>query len=85
MYRNPGTGKVVPWRFKVGSDLVEQPVVRAIHTNDEFLELQAVLSGSQPARARAFIDLAVKRLTNNREYVLGAKELKGASRSRRPG
>lgn len=127
VYRNPGTGKVVPWRFKVGNDLIEQPVVPAIHTNDEFLELQAVLSGrvlgqlagvtaapyirsgqlipvlsdympehysyfvyfgsrsSQPARARAFIDLAVKRLTNNREYVLSAKELRGGSRARPPG
>lgn len=31
---------------------------------------------SQPARARAFIDLAVQRLTDQPEYVLGAEELR---------
>ena len=45
VFRNPGTGKVVPWRVKVGDDVVEQPVVPAICTNDEVLELHAVLSG----------------------------------------
>lgn len=35
---------------------------------------------SQPARARAFIDLAVERLTNNPQYVLNDKELAGADR-----
>lgn len=30
---------------------------------------------SQPARARAFIDLAVERLANNPDYVLSSKEL----------
>lgn len=39
---------------------------------------------SQPARARAFIDLAVQRLTDNAEYVLGARELQGARRHTRP-
>ncbi len=122
VYRNPGTGRVVPWRFKVGDDVIEQLVAPAIGSNDEILELHAVLSGqvlgqlagvtaapyirsgqlvpllvehvaenysyfiyfgsrtSQPARARAFIDLAVKRLVDNREYVLSAKELSAASR-----
>ena len=121
VYRNPGTGKVVPWRLKVGADVVEQPMVPAICTNDEILELHAVLAGhvlgqlagvtaapyirsgqlvpllvdhmpershyfiyfgsrsSQPARARAFIDLTVKRLVDNREYVLDPKELKASS------
>jgi DNA-binding transcriptional LysR family regulator len=32
-------------------------------------------SRSAPARARAFIDLAVRRLADSPEYVLGAKEL----------
>lgn len=39
---------------------------------------------SQPARARAFIDLAVERLTDNAEYVLSDEELRsgqGAARS----
>lgn len=122
VFRNPGTGKVVPWRVKVGDDVVEQPVVPAICTNDEILELNAVLSGhvigqlagvtaapfirskqlvpllvdhipdrysyfvyfgsrsSQPSRARAFIDLAVKRLVDNPEYVLSPKELRMESR-----
>jgi DNA-binding transcriptional LysR family regulator len=35
---------------------------------------------AQPARARAFIDLAVKRLTGNADYVLSAKELTAAER-----
>ena len=120
-FRNPGTGKVVPWRMKVGDDEVDQPVVPAICTNDEILELHAVLAGrvigqlagvtaapyirskqlvpllvdhipdrysyfvyygsrsAQPARARAFIDLAVKRLVENTDYVLSMKELRGSS------
>jgi len=120
VYRNPGTGAVVPWRVKVGDDVVEQAVVPAICTNDEILELHAVVAGdvlgqlagvtaapyiragqlvplfidhipdrssyfvyfgsrsSQPARARAFIDLAAKRLIGNTEYVLQGKELAAA-------
>jgi len=122
VFRNPGNGAIVPWRVKVGDDVIEQSVVPAICTNDEILELQAVLAGkviaqlagvtaapyiragqlapllvdhipdrasyfvyfgsrtSQTARARAFIDLAVARLVDNREYVLTPKEL----RARRP-
>lgn len=45
VYRNPGTGRVVPWRFKVGDEEVEQPVVPALCTNDEIVELHAVLAG----------------------------------------
>lgn len=122
VFRHPGTGQIVPWRVKVGDDEVEQPVVPAICTNDEFLELHAVLAGrvlgqlagvtaapyirsgqlvpllvdhttdrasyfvyygsrsAQPARARAFIDLAVARLVDNGEYVLSMKELRSAAR-----
>ena len=124
-FRNPATGAVVPWRLRVGDQPVDQPVVPALYTNDEVVELQAVLSGkvlgqlagvsaapyirsgqlvpvlldhapdragysvyfgsrtSQPARARAFIDLAVARLTGNTEYVLSPKELAAASKGRR--
>jgi hypothetical protein len=32
----------------------------------------------QPRRVRAFIDLAVQRLTDNPDYVLTAKELQSA-------
>lgn len=116
-FRNPGTGQVVPWYVRVGDDTMEQPVVPAICSNDERLELQAVLAGkvigqlagvtaaqyiregrlvpllldhmpggascfvyfgsrrSQPARARAFIDLAVQRLSDSSEHVLKASEL----------
>jgi DNA-binding transcriptional LysR family regulator len=122
VFRNSGTGQIVPWRVKIGDDEVEQPVVPAIVTNDEILELHAVLSGrvigqlggvtaapyirsgqlmpllvdhipdrysyfvyygsrsAQPARARAFIDLVVKRLVGGSEYVLSAKELRAAAR-----
>lgn len=45
VFRNPGTGAIVPWRVKVGGDVVEQSVAPAICTNDEILELQAVLAG----------------------------------------
>lgn len=126
VFRHPATGVIVPWRVKVGDDIVEHPVVPAICTNDEILELHAVLAGqvigqlagvtaapyirsgklvpllvdhipdrssyfvyfgsrsSQPARARAFIDLAAKRLVDNADYVLSAKELRGTQvRSRR--
>ncbi len=44
-FRNPGTGAVVPWRVTVAGDVTAQAVVPAICTNDEFLELQAVLAG----------------------------------------
>jgi len=123
VFRNPGTGQIVPWRVKVGDDEVQQPVVPAICTNDEILELHAVLAGrvigqlagvtaaphirakqlvpllvehipdrysyfvyygsrsAQPARARAFIDLVVKRLVDNSEYVLSTNELRAAARS----
>lgn len=104
--------------MKVGDELVDQPVVRAICSNDEIFELQAVLAGkvlgqlagvtaaplvrdgrlvpvltehmpeyagyfvcfgsrtSQQARARAFIDLAVQRLTDNPAYLIGEEHLR---------
>jgi DNA-binding transcriptional LysR family regulator len=45
VFRNPGSGQIVPWRIKTGDDEVEQHVVPAICTNDEILELHAVLAG----------------------------------------
>jgi DNA-binding transcriptional LysR family regulator len=102
---------------QLDGQLVEQPVVPAIISNDEILELHAVVSGkvlgqlagstaapyirtgqlipilldnmpdiasyfvyfgcrkSQPARARAFVDLAVERLTNCPQYTLTDQEL----------
>lgn len=122
-YRHPSTGKVLPWRVKIGGQAADQPVVPAICSNDEDFELQAVLAGkvlgqlagvtaapyiragqlvpilvdhmpdyasyfvyfgsrtSQPARARAFIDLAVERLTDNPTYVLSDGELRSGQRT----
>jgi DNA-binding transcriptional LysR family regulator len=45
VFRNPGTGAIVPWHVKAGDDVIDQAVVPAICTNDEVLELQAVLAG----------------------------------------
>lgn len=117
VFRHPGTGRLAPWRVTLDEQLIEQPVVPAIISNDETLELHAVLSGkvlgqlagataapyiragqlipillahmpdiasyfvyfgsrtSQPARARAFVDLAVERLTDCPDYVLSSQEL----------
>lgn len=125
VFRHPGNGAIVPWHVKMGDNVVEQQMVPAICSNDEVLELQAVLAGrvvaqlagvtaapyirsghlvpllldhisesasyfvyygsrtSQPARARAFIDLAVSRLVNSTEYVLSEKELRSAQPGRR--
>lgn len=122
VFRNPGTGQIVPWRLKAGRDEVELPVVPAICSNDEGLELQAVLAGrvigqlagvtaapyirsgrlvpllvdhipdrysyfvyygsrhAQPARARAFIDLALARLVDSDEHLLSVRELRAAAR-----
>jgi DNA-binding transcriptional LysR family regulator len=122
VYRHPASGVVLPWRLKDGHDTVELPLAPALCTNDEVLELEAVLGGrvigqlagvtaapyirsgklvpllgdhtyergsyfvhfgsrsSQPARARAFIDLALARLLDNAEYVLSPRELRGPKR-----
>ncbi|MCL9848532.1 LysR family transcriptional regulator (plasmid) [Ralstonia solanacearum P673] len=121
-YRHPSTGKVLPWRVKLGDEPADQPVVPTICSNDELFELQAVLAGkvlgqlagitaapyirsgqlipvlgdhmpnyasyfvyfgsrsSQPVRARAFIDLAVQRLSDSSEYVLTEKDLQAGRR-----
>jgi DNA-binding transcriptional LysR family regulator len=120
VFRRPDSGAIVPWRIRVGNDTVEQLMVPAVSSNDEMLELQAVLSGrvigqlagvtaapyvrsgrlvpllidhipdyasyfiyfgsrtALPARARAFIDLAVARLSDNPAYVLSEPELRAA-------
>lgn len=125
VYRSSSTGHLVPWRFKAQGDEVNQPVVPALCTNDEIVELHAVLAGrvigqiagvtaapfirsgqlvpllienipdrynyfvyygsrsAQPARVRAFIDLVVARLVDNKDYVLSAKELRDSARAAR--
>jgi len=116
-FRHANTGKVVPWEFRVGADIVAHPVATAFTTNDIDLEASAVLSGefigqllgltvaplvragrlvplltahvtdhmalslwygsrvAQPARVRAFIDLAIARLADNPALFLRPDEL----------
>lgn len=45
VFRHPATGAIVPWRVKVNGDSIDMPVTPAICTNDDLLELQAVLGG----------------------------------------
>lgn len=44
-YRHPATGKIVPWYVKVGDGVVAHEVVPALCTNEEELEMSAVLAG----------------------------------------
>jgi len=116
-FRHSEDGRIIPWRVKVGDGEQDHPVRPAFCTNDEQLELHAVLAGeiiaqiavptgaalirsgrlvplllehmtnsyqmfiyygsrqAQPARVRRFIDLAVERLGNSREFVLSREEL----------
>ena len=128
-FRAANTGKVMPWEFRVGDDIVSRAVPAEFATNDIELEAQAVLSGeyvgqligvtaaplvragrlvplltahvsdhlglhlyygsrvAQPARVRAFIDLAIERLADNPALFLQPHELapppaRGRSRKR---
>lgn len=45
VYRSSSKGAIVPWHVQVGDHVIEQSMVPAICSNDEILELQAVLSG----------------------------------------
>lgn len=120
IFRHPATGKTVPWRLRFDDEVRDLAVPPYLWTNDELLELQAVLAGrcigqlagvtaapyirngqliplltdqmpdiasyfiyfgsraSQPVRARAFIDLALRRLVDNGTYVLSSAELAAA-------
>ena len=126
VFRHSATSKVSPWYVNLDGQLVEQPVVPALISNDEIFELHAVVSGqvlgqlagptaapyirsgqlvpvllehmpdiasyfvyygsrkALPARVRAFVDLAVERLTDHPQYTLTSKELARA-RSQLPG
>jgi DNA-binding transcriptional LysR family regulator len=44
-YRHPATGQIVPWYVKVGDAVVAREVVPALCTNEEELEMAAVLAG----------------------------------------
>lgn len=116
-FRHAGTGKAMPWEFKVGEEVVGRPVATSFLSNDVDLEARAVVAGqaigqligvtaaplvragllvplltqhvtehlglhvyygsrsAQPARARAFIDLAVERLVGNTQFFLEPHEL----------
>lgn len=116
------TGRPMPWQLRQGDAVVYQALTPAFSTNDEELELQAVLDGqvlgqltgvtaapfirsgrlvpvllpylveehslylywgsrsAQPARVRAFIDMALETLTENPAFVLGRAELEAAAR-----
>lgn len=45
VYRRRATGALVPWRAKIGDTIFEQHVAPAYCSNDEDMELEAVLSG----------------------------------------
>lgn len=122
-FRRSDDGRVLPWRVRVGDSDQHHPVRPAFCTNDEILELRAVLAGeiiaqlavptaaslirsgrlvpillehmtdsyqlfiyygsrqAQPARVRRFIDLAVERLSDNKDFVLSREELVRAAAS----
>jgi DNA-binding transcriptional LysR family regulator len=81
VFRNPGTGQIVPWRVKAGDDEVERHVVPAICTNDEILELHAVLAGrvigqlagvtaAPYIRARQLVPLLVDHIPDRYSYFV---------------
>ncbi len=45
VFRHAGTGRLIPWMVKVGEHLQDHHVRPALSTNDEIIELQAVLAG----------------------------------------
>lgn len=44
-FRRPNDGRVVPWRVRVGDSMQDLPINPAFCTNDEAMELRAVLAG----------------------------------------
>ena len=126
-FRHPGTGKPMPWEFKIGDDIVTRAIPAAFCSNDIEIEARAVVAGqavgqllgisaaplvragrlvpllpqhttdhqglyvyygsraAQPARVRAFIDLAIEMVAGNTAHVLAPHELLPARpRPRRP-
>ena len=127
-FRHAGTGKPMPWEFRVGEETVARNIRAAFLADDLELEARAVVAGqtvgqllgvtaaplvragvlvpllaehtsdhlglyvyygsrsAQPARARAFIDMAVERLVGNKAFYLEPHELvtaRPAAKSRR--
>jgi DNA-binding transcriptional LysR family regulator len=44
-FRHPGTGKLMPWEFKVGQEVVAVDVASVVNVNDVDLEADAVVAG----------------------------------------
>ncbi|RQP22464.1 LysR family transcriptional regulator [Piscinibacter terrae] len=44
-FRHPGTGKLMPWEFKVGQEVVAVDVASAVNVNDVDLEADAIVAG----------------------------------------
>jgi DNA-binding transcriptional LysR family regulator len=44
-YRQPNTGKVIPWQFQVGVDVVHREFPAAVCVDDQDAELELVLAG----------------------------------------
>ncbi|KPC54233.1 LysR family transcriptional regulator [Amantichitinum ursilacus] len=44
-FRHPGTGQLMPWFLRVGTEIVQRPFTPTMSTNDGEVELHAVLSG----------------------------------------
>lgn len=124
-FHNTGTGKTMPWEFKVGEEVVGRMIASSFLANDVDLEARAVVAGqaigqligvtaaplvragllmplltqhvtdhlglhvyygsrsAQPARARAFIDLAIERLVGNTQFFLEPHELAPPKTGRR--
>lgn len=126
-FQHTGTGKLMPWEFRVGDDIVSRHVACTFRTNDVELEALAVVAGgvigqlvgvtaaplvraglvvplltqhvtdhlglhlyygsrvAQPARVRAFIDLAVERLSGHEAFFLQPHELAPTRTGKRRG
>jgi DNA-binding transcriptional LysR family regulator len=44
-FRHPTSGKLMPWEFKVGDQIVARDIAPALCTNDVDLEIRAVMAG----------------------------------------
>lgn len=80
-FRNHGTGKVFPWFFKVDAGIISYPIQAAFYSNDENLELQAILAGqclgqlsgataAPYLRSGALLPLMVKQMPDIASYFV---------------
>jgi DNA-binding transcriptional LysR family regulator len=68
VFRNPGTGHIVPWRIKVGDDEVDQPVAPAICTN--VLGQLAGVTAAPYIRANRLVPLLVNHVSDRASYFV---------------